>query len=51
MLRDLGIRHRFMLVYTPQCNPVERTNRTIKTMIAQYVRRRHRSWDEHLPEI
>jgi len=32
-LRALGIRHRFKPVYTPQCNPVERTNRT-KTMIA-----------------
>lgn len=50
-LQNIGIRHRFTPAYTPQCNPVERTNRTIKTMIAQYVHRRHRTWDEHLPEI
>jgi hypothetical protein len=38
-------------VYTPQCNPVERTNRTIKTMIAQYVGRNHRRWDEKLAAL
>lgn len=34
--------------YTPQCNPVKRTNRTVKTMLAQYVRKNYRTWDEHL---
>jgi len=45
------IRHEFAPVHAPHCNPVERTNRTLKTMIAQYVGRNHRSWDEHLPEL
>lgn len=51
VLQGLGIRHIFTPPYTPQCNPVERTNRTVKTMISQYVDRRHRVWDEYLPEI
>lgn len=50
-IQKMGIRHRFTPAYAPQCNPVERTNRTIKTMIAQYVKKRHRTWDEHLDEI
>ncbi|XP_025156996.1 uncharacterized protein K02A2.6-like [Harpegnathos saltator] len=48
MCKNFGIRHRTMPIYTPQCNPVERTNRTIKTMIAQYIDKKHRRWDEHL---
>ena len=51
LLRGHGIRHRTTPVYTPQCNPVERTNRTLKTMIAQFVGKRHRSWDHHLAAL
>lgn len=51
LLGKLGIRQRFTPAYTPQCNPTERTNRTIKTMIRQYVNRDHRRWDEHLDEL
>jgi len=36
------IRQRTAQVHAPYCNPVERTNKTIKTMIAQYVDRNHR---------
>jgi len=50
-LAAYGIRHEFAPIHAPHCNPVERTNRTLKTMIAQYVGRNHRSWDEHLPEL
>lgn len=50
-LRDMGIRHKFTPVYAPQCNPVERANRVIKTMISQYVQRRHRTWDAHITEL
>jgi len=48
-LAAYNIRHEFAPVHAPYCNPVERTNR--KTMVAQYVGRNHRSWDEHLPEL
>ena len=50
-LRDLQIRHRLTPAYAPHCNPVERTNRTVKTMIAQYAQNHHRRWDEHLNEL
>lgn len=51
-LREIGIRCQFTPVYAiPQCNSVERVNRTIKIMIAQYVRRRHCTWDGHLLEL
>lgn len=40
------------LTYTsiPQCNPVERTNHIIKTMLAQFEDRNHKNWDEYLLE-
>ena len=51
MLRKYGIEHRRTPPYTPQCNPVERVNRVIKTMIAQLADGDHRHWDHWLPEI
>jgi len=50
-LAALNIRHINAPVYAPHCNPVERTNRTIKTMIGQYVEEDHRTWDEKLPAL
>ena len=37
--------------YHPQENSVERSNRTLKTMIATFVKSDHRSWDQHLHEL
>lgn len=51
LLRRMGIRHQPTPPYSPQCNPVERANRTVKTMIAQYVKGNHRKWDVHLNEL
>ncbi|XP_050456461.1 uncharacterized protein K02A2.6-like [Cataglyphis hispanica] len=50
-LKAFNIEHRTAPVRALHCNPVERTNRTIKTMIAQYVDRDHREWDEALPAV
>lgn len=50
-LAALNIRHLTTPAYAPHCNPVERTNRTIKTMIGQYVDKDHRSWDEQLAAL
>ncbi|KMQ93757.1 gypsy retrotransposon integrase-like protein 1-like protein [Lasius niger] len=50
-LAELGIQHRTTPVYAPHCNPVERTNRTVKTMIGQLVDKDHRNWDENLPAL
>lgn len=36
-LGEVGVTHRPTPVYTPQCNPVERANRTLKIMIRQDV--------------
>ncbi|XP_011254969.2 uncharacterized protein K02A2.6-like [Camponotus floridanus] len=51
LLASFGIQHRTSPVYAPHCNPVERANRTIKTMISQYVGDRHRDWDEHIDAL
>jgi len=37
MLREAAAKHRLTPPYTPQCNPEERQNRVIKTMISQYT--------------
>ncbi|XP_041632474.1 uncharacterized protein [Drosophila kikkawai] len=46
-----GVRQQFTAPYTPQENPTERTNRTVKTMIAQLAEQEPTKWDEHLPEL
>lgn len=49
-LHECGIQHRFTSPYAPHCNPVEHTNRTVKT-IAQYTGKNQRMWNERLPEL
>jgi transposase InsO family protein len=51
LLRELGIVHRLTPPYTPQANPVERTNKTLKTMVAQFCEADQKKWDAHLPEL
>jgi len=48
MLHSFGIQQRTAPVHAPHCNPVERTNKTVKTMISQYVDRNHKLWDRYL---
>ena len=48
---DIGVTHVFTAPYTPQENPTERANRTVKTMIAQLCGDRQTTWDDHLPEL
>ena len=50
-LDEYGIRHVTTPPYHPQANPVERSNRTLKTMIATFVEGNHRNWDTHLHEF
>lgn len=50
-LADMGVRQQFTAPYTPQENPTERANRTIKTIIAQFAGEQHNTWDAFLPEI
>lgn len=51
LVESFGITHQRTSPYSPQCNPVERTNKTIKTIIAQYVGENQRKWDNLLPEF
>lgn len=51
LLNNLGIHHRRTPPYTPQANPVERTNKTLKTMIAQFCEGEHKRWDHYLPDL
>lgn len=41
----------FNAVYSPQCNFVERNNKTVSTAIRSYIKDDHRDWDLHLPKI
>jgi len=50
-LAEMGISQQFTAIYTPQENPTERANRTVKTMIAQFAGQDQRNWDEKWPEI
>lgn len=51
LLAEWGIRHQYTPAYTPQANPVERMNKTLKTMIAQFCEGDHRTWDQRIPEL
>ncbi|KAM8701681.1 hypothetical protein ACLKA7_004876 [Drosophila subpalustris] len=50
-MNSLGIEIQHTAPYCPQENPTERTNRTVKTMIAQFIEGHQSSCDELLPEI
>ncbi|XP_032686576.1 uncharacterized protein LOC116851354 [Odontomachus brunneus] len=51
LLGTYKIRYMTSPAYVPHCNLVERANRTIKTMIRQYIGRRHTNWDQQLPAL
>ncbi|XP_057327315.1 uncharacterized protein LOC130668842 [Microplitis mediator] len=51
LLKEYGIEHFRTPPHSPQCNPVERANKVIGTMIAQYIQKNQRSWDKLIPEL
>ena len=51
LARRYRVRIRFNASYHPQANPVERTNRTLKTMVSMYCEEDQRLWDENLARI
>ncbi|CAB0032149.1 unnamed protein product [Trichogramma brassicae] len=51
VLERYGIKHVTTAPYNPRANPTERTNRTLKTMIAAFVKNDHRDWDLHAHEF
>ena len=50
-LEEHGVKHVTTPPYHPQANPVERSNRTLKMMIAAFVGADHRNWDAHIHEM
>lgn len=50
-LEERGVHHTYAPPYHPQPNTVERANRTIKTMIREYIEGHHKNWDEHIAEF
>lgn len=40
-----GSKHHRKFLYTPQANPVERANKIVKTMIAQFCHQNQRKWN------
>ena len=50
-LEEYGVTRVTTPPYHPQANPVERSNRSPKTMIATFVKTDHTNWDQHLHEL
>lgn len=48
---EYGTTLAFNANYHPQANPVERYNRTLKTMLRCYVFENHQHWDKLLPKV
>ncbi|KAL7293051.1 hypothetical protein TKK_0013495 [Trichogramma kaykai] len=51
VLQEYGVKHVTTAPYNPQSNAVERSNKTLKTMISIFVKNDHRDWDLHVHEF
>ena len=51
VLKEYGIKHVTSPPYHAQSNPVERSNRTLKTMISAFIKSDQRDWDLHIHEF
>ena len=51
VLEDYCVKRSFIPPYYARANPVERANRTLKTIISMHVEGNHRTWDKHLHEF
>ncbi|XP_051162146.1 uncharacterized protein K02A2.6-like [Leptopilina boulardi] len=49
--QEYGMKHITTPPYHPQANPVQRSNRTLKTMLSAFIRSDHRDWDLHVHEF
>uniref|UniRef100_A0A3B3BX27 Gypsy retrotransposon integrase-like protein 1 n=1 Tax=Oryzias melastigma TaxID=30732 RepID=A0A3B3BX27_ORYME len=51
LCKTWGVLQNFTTSFHPQSNLTERSNRTIKTMIASYVGDQHNNWDQWIKEF
>lgn len=51
MLEDYKVKLWYTASYHAQANPVERSNRVIKTAIRAYIEENHKTWDENINQI
>lgn len=51
MAKTYNIDKAYNANYHPQCNPTERVNRVVKTMLTAYVSENHKVWDQYLYKI
>uniref|UniRef100_A0A3P9LFN0 Integrase catalytic domain-containing protein n=1 Tax=Oryzias latipes TaxID=8090 RepID=A0A3P9LFN0_ORYLA len=51
LCKTWGVTQTFTTSFHPQSNLTERSNRTIKTMIASYVGTQHQNWDQWIREF
>ena len=51
LVENNKVEHRRTPPYTPQYNPVERTNKVLNTAINQYLQKSRNKWDLLLPEL
>jgi hypothetical protein len=50
-LNNYGVKPYYNSLYTPQNNPTERVNRTMKSLIVSYTDQDQRKWDENLDRV
>lgn len=51
LLSDYKVKPWYTAAYHAQANPVERTNKVIKTAIRAYIEENHKSWDVNIHQI
>lgn len=51
LCESYGVKILYNPNYSPHCNPTERVNRVLKSMLSAYVEDNHRKWDECLAEL
>ena len=50
-LSKSGVAHTTIPPYHAQANPVERVNRTVKTIITAFLEENDKEWNLHIPEL
>ena len=50
-LEERSVIHSTISPYWARANPVERVNRTVKTMITSFIETNHKTWDAHIPAL